>query len=222
MSPAAPRTRLGIFILLRRLRLPLTVLIIVYAVAVGGFTLIPGTDPGGQPWTMGFLHAFYFVSFLGTTIGLGEIPYPFSDAQRLWATAAIYGTVVSWLYAIGALLGVLQDPLFRSIVHENRVLRMVKALRQPFYLVCGYDDAGNRVVRELATDRSRVVVIDTEPMRVDLSSSKNSRIGLAFRGLRRMRPTLRAISSRSVRGMMTSPIERLGKELDSAHECFFR
>lgn len=167
MSPAAPRTRLGIFILLRRLRLPLTVLIIVYAVAVGGFTLIPGTDPGGQPWTMGFLHAFYFVSFLGTTIGLGEIPYPFSDAQRLWATAAIYGTVVSWLYAIGALLGVLQDPLFRSIVHENRVLRMVKALRQPFYLVCGYDDAGNRVVRELATDRSRVVVIDTEPMRVD-------------------------------------------------------
>ena len=46
-------------------------LIVVYAVAVFGFTLVPGIDAAGQPWRMGFLHAFYFVSFLGTTIGLG-------------------------------------------------------------------------------------------------------------------------------------------------------
>ena len=90
---AAARTRHGIFILLRRLRVPLSILILVYAMAVAGFTLVPGIDPQGRPWHMSLLQAFYFVSFLGTTIGLGEIPQPFSDLQRLWATAAIYGTV---------------------------------------------------------------------------------------------------------------------------------
>ena len=161
------RTRHGIFILLRRLRQPLVVLISVYAVAVLGFTLIPGEGPDGQPWQMGFLHAFYFVSFLGTTIGLGEIPYPFTDPQRLWATASIYGTVVAWLYGIGALFGILQDPLFRRILHENGVERAVRRIREPFYLICGYDDTGSRVARELSEDGARMVVIDIIPQRVD-------------------------------------------------------
>lgn len=161
------RTRHGIFILLRRLRQPMVVLIGVYAVAVLGFTLMPGVTPDGQPWRMSFLHAFYFVSFLGTTIGLGEIPYPFSDPQRLWATASIYGTVVAWLYGIGALFGILQDPLFRRILHENGVERAVRRIREPFYLICGYDDTGSRVARELSEDGARMVVIDIVPERVD-------------------------------------------------------
>lgn len=123
MSSPAWRTRNGIFILLRRLCKPL---ITVYAVL--GFTLVPGVDPDGRPWTMSFLHAFYFVSFLGTTTGLGEIPYPFSDVQHPWATAAIYGTVVAWLYAIGGLFSVLQDPLSRRISDENSVERAVRRL----------------------------------------------------------------------------------------------
>lgn len=157
----------GSFILLRRLRMPLVVLIGVYAASVLGFTLVPGTTPDGAPWRMSFLHAFYFVSFLGTTIGLGEIPYPFSDAQRLWATASIYATVVAWLYSIGALFGVLQDPLFRRISHETGVARKVRGLREPFYLLCGYDDTGYRVARELTEDGTRVVVLDIDPARVD-------------------------------------------------------
>lgn len=161
------RARHGIFILLRRLRQPLVLLVLVYAVAVLGFTLMPGLDPQGRPWRMSFLHAFYFVSFLGTTIGLGEIPYPFSDAQRLWATGAIYATVVSWLYAIGALFSVLQDPLFRRIVHESGIERTVRRLREPFHLICGYDDAGSRVARELSEDGVRLSVIDIDAMRAE-------------------------------------------------------
>ena len=167
MTVAAPRARHGIFILLRRLRVPLAVLIVVYAVAVAGFTLIPGIDAQGRPWAMSFLQAFYFVSFLGTTIGLGEIPHPFSDTQRLWATATIYGSVVAWLYAISALFSVLQDPSFRRIMHESRVERAVRRLQEPFYLVCGYDDAGIRVTRELAEDGTSVVIVDVESARVD-------------------------------------------------------
>jgi Trk K+ transport system NAD-binding subunit len=177
MNPASgARSRHGAFILLRRLRHPLVLLIVVYAVAVVGFTLVPGIDPGGRPWRMSFLHAFYFVSFLGTTIGLGEIPFPFSDAQRMWATASIYATVIAWLYAIGALFAVLQDPLFRRLLHESTVDRMVRRLREPFYLLCGYDDAGHRVVRELTEDGIRIVVIDVEPARVDAADVDEHRV----------------------------------------------
>ncbi len=167
MNVSPGRNRYGLFILLRRLRYPLAAVVLVYAVSVFGFTLVPGVTPEGRPWTMNFLDAFYFVSILGTTIGLGEIPYPFSGLQRLWATASIYATVVSWLYAVGALFNALQDPMFRRILHESRVDRMVRRLREPFHLICGYDDAGSRVVRELTEDGRRSVVVEIETSRAD-------------------------------------------------------
>lgn len=167
MNMAQGRSRFGLFILLRRLRYPLAVVVLVYAVAVLGFTLVPGVDPQGRPWTMNFLDAFYFVSILGTTIGLGEVPHPFSELQRLWATLAIYATVVSWLYALGAFFSVLQDPVFRRILHESKVERAVRRLREPFHLICGYDDAGSRVARELTEDGRRLVVVEIDAARAD-------------------------------------------------------
>lgn len=176
MSTTASQPRHGTFILLRRLRRPLVVLIAVYAVSVLGFTVIVGQTPDGQPWRMSFLHAFYFVSFLGTTIGLGEIPYPFSDAQRLWATASIYAAVTAWLYAIGSLFAVLQDPMFRRISHEAGMRREVRRLREPFYLLCGYDDSAYRVTHELTQDGVRVVVVDNVAERVDAVDVDDHRV----------------------------------------------
>lgn len=167
MSTQAQTAQPGIFLLLRRLRLPLIVLISVYAVSIFGFTLVPGVDPEGNAWKMSFFHAFYFVSFVGPTIGLGEVPYPFSDAQRLWAAVSMYCTVVAWLYGIGALLATIQDPLFRRIVHENRAGRAVRRLRDPFVLICGYGDAGTLVARELTEEGIAVVVIDRKLERVE-------------------------------------------------------
>lgn len=168
MSAPQHRAGPGVFLLLRRLRAPLILLLLVYAVAVIGFTLVPGRTPSGEPWTMGFFHAFYFVSFLGTTIGLGEIPYPFSDAQRMWATWSIYSTVVAWLYGIGELLATLQDPLFRRIAHEGRFRRSVARMREPFVIVCGYGDAGAVVTRELTEDGIGVVVVDKDAARAQV------------------------------------------------------
>ena len=98
------------YMLLRRLRAPLILLICAYTVSILGFVLIPGMDDQGQPWRMDFFHAFYFVSFMGSTIGFGEIPYPFTDAQRMWAIVAIYSTVIAWLYGIGTTLAIIQIP----------------------------------------------------------------------------------------------------------------
>ncbi len=124
------------FLALRRLRGPLITLICVYAISVLGLVLIPGQDAEGNPWQMDFFHAFYFVSFMGSTIGFGELPYPFTDNQRMWVLLCIYFTVFTWLYAIGRVLTLMQEPAFRQALTYSAFRRNVKRVVEPFYLVC--------------------------------------------------------------------------------------
>jgi Trk K+ transport system NAD-binding subunit len=155
-----------LFLLLRRLRTPLVLLIVVYAVAVLGLVLIPGVDEQGRPWRMSFFHAFYVVSYTATTIGFGELPHTFTDAQRMWLTGTIYASVIVWLYAIGALLAALQDPAFRLLRVETAFARAVRRLREPFYLVCGYGDTGALLIRALVDAGIQAVVLDNDPERI--------------------------------------------------------
>jgi Trk K+ transport system NAD-binding subunit len=149
-----------VYLLFRRLRLPLIVLVGVYAISILGFVLIPGVDDKGNVWQMDFFHAFYFVSFMGSTIGFGEIPYAFTDPQRLWTTVCIYATVIAWLFGIGSLLSTMQDPAFRKLMMDSAFSRKVKNLREPFYLICGYGDTGKLLANALALEGIRSVIID--------------------------------------------------------------
>lgn len=154
------------FIFLRRMRVPLVVLIAAYAVAIGGLVLVPGVDADGRPWRFDFFHAFYFISYTASTIGFGEIPHAFSPAQRMWVTFSIYLTVLSWLYAFGAILALLQDPAFRRAIAEQRFERAVARLTEPFYIVCGFGETGAMTARMLLRLKYRVVAIDRDPERI--------------------------------------------------------
>ncbi|BAN69703.1 potassium channel family protein [endosymbiont of unidentified scaly snail isolate Monju] len=155
-----------VFLIMRRMRLPLLTLVAVYAITVLGMTLIPGQDADGNVWYMDIFHAFYFVSFMSTTIGFGEIPYPFSDAQRLWVTFSIYVTVIAWLYAIGTIISLLQDKTFQRAVAERLFARKVRQMREPFYLVCGYGETGQTLVRAFTERGQHVVVLDCDEERI--------------------------------------------------------
>lgn len=154
------------FLVLRRLRTPLVLLISVYAVATLGMTLIPGVDPDGEPWRMGFFHAFYFVSFMGTTIGFGEIPYPFTDLQRAWVLICIYTSVVAWLYCIGNVLTLIQDETFISAVAQRAFKLSIKRIDRPFHIICGYGETGQLIVRGLSELGIQAIIIDlhSEPL----------------------------------------------------------
>ncbi len=156
-----------IFLVLRRMRAPLIALILIYAVAVAGLTFMPGVDAEGRPWTMSIFHAFYFMSYTATTIGFGEIPYAFSDAQRMWVTFSIYLSVIGWAYAIGTMLAMLQDRSFRQALAVRRFTARVRSLGEPFVLVAGYGRAGRRLARSLDALGRRVVVIDVAQERID-------------------------------------------------------
>ena len=155
-----------LFLVLRRLRAPLITLIAVYAIAVVGLVAVPGETPDGQPWRMGFFHAFYVMSYTATTIGFGEIPYPFTDAQRLWVTFSIYLSVIGWAYAIGSVFALSQDATFRSAASRAVFLRRVAGLREPYCVICGYGRSGRAIAHALDAQGARTVVVDLDPARV--------------------------------------------------------
>jgi len=155
------------FIVLRRMRAPLIVLIVIYALSVLGLTLVPGIDAAGRPAPpLSFFHAFYFVSYTATTIGFGEIPNAFSDAQRMWVTACIYLTVIGWSYSILTLLALFQDKSFQGVLVVSRFARRVRLLHEPFYLVCGCGETGALICRALDEMNVRFVVVEMRDERV--------------------------------------------------------
>ena len=156
-----------VFLTLRRLRVPLLILIGVYALGITGLVLIPGVDDAGQPRPMSFFHAFYFLTYTASTIGFGEIPRSFTDAQRLWVTVVIYLSVIGWAYTLTALLGLVRDSAFRTAVATSALRRRVRRVGEPFYVVCGYGETGSLVCRALDALDMAFVILDIDPLRVD-------------------------------------------------------
>ena len=145
---------------LRRIKAPLILIVVVYSIAILGMILIPGVDENGNQWHMSIFHAFYFVSYTATTIGFGEIPYPLSDAQRLWTVFIIYMTVISWFYTLGTVISLYQDKAFQNERKKSRFKRDVKSVNRPYYVVCGYGETGKAVVDALLDEHFGAVVIE--------------------------------------------------------------
>ncbi|MEX0914858.1 MAG: NAD(P)-binding protein, partial [Wenzhouxiangellaceae bacterium] len=161
------KTESLLFLFFRRMRMPLVVLISAYAIATVGFTLVPGMDDEGNPWRMSLFEAFYVVSYTGSTIGFGEVPYDFTPAQRMWTMVSIYLTVIAWLFSIGSIISLMQDPIYRSALRRARQSRGVRAMNRPFYLVCGYGDTGRIMVSALTSRGHSVVVVDKNREKIE-------------------------------------------------------
>lgn len=138
-----------VWLTLRRMRTPLIALIIIYSLSVFGLLLIPGQDPDGNPYHLKILDAAYFVAILSTTIGFGEIPFNFNDAQRLYAYLIIFPNVVAWLYSIGTILALFIDPQFKAVLQRGRFAQRVRWMGDPFYIVCGFGSTGTMITSGL-------------------------------------------------------------------------
>lgn len=156
----------GVFLVLRRMRVPLVVLILIFAVSVLGLSLMPGQDPEGRPHRLGLFDSFYVMSYTATTIGFGELPHEFTAAQRMWVTFAIFLSVTGWAYAIGSLLALMQDQGFRQALARRSFTRAVRRMHEPFVLLVGYGNASKRLARSLDHMGRRFVVIDNNEARV--------------------------------------------------------
>jgi voltage-gated potassium channel len=159
-----------LFLILRRLRAPLITLIIVYAISVGGLALIPGVTPDGHRQPMSIFHAFYVMSYTATTIGFGELPHPFTDAQRLWVTFAIYLSVIGWAYTLGSVIALANDANFRMLLARGFFKWRARGMAEPFYILCGYGQSGARLARALDRMGNRLVIVDPSAERLARAS----------------------------------------------------
>jgi voltage-gated potassium channel len=142
------------------MRAPLLLIVVSYAIALVGFVIIPGVDDHGNPIHLTFFQSFYILSYTATTTGFGEIPYAFTNDQRLWMTFCLYFTVIAWFYAIGTIITLFQEPTLKQAIKDANFKRIVCNLHEPFYLICGYGETGSELVRALDKNELRVVVVD--------------------------------------------------------------
>lgn len=152
---------------LRRLRAPLVALILAYAISVLGLTLMPGIGPDGEPYSIGIFHAFYVISYTATTIGFGELPYPFTDAQRAWTIFSIYLSVTCWAYALGSIITLVQDKSFRAALARSRFVTRVSRLEERFIIIAGYGQSGRTLAHAFDELDFRVVIIEERSDRAD-------------------------------------------------------
>jgi voltage-gated potassium channel len=136
----------------------------------------------GKAPPLSFFHAFYFISYTATTIGFGEIPSAFSDAQRMWVTICIYLTghrlVVFDCHADRAAAG----QRLPEHADGQPLLPPRSQLKEPFYLVCGCGETGNLICRTFDRTNQAFVVIEKDELRVqelDLQDFKTDTPALA-------------------------------------------
>ena len=171
----APKSSRVTYIILRYMRRPIIVLIFVYAVSMVGWILIPGIDERGNPEHLSFFHAFYFLTYTVTTTGFGELPHAFTDAQRMWGIVSLYAGVIAWFYALGSIVGLVQNQDFRRSLAERRFAKAVARLTEPFYIICGFGNTGALMTRGLSDAGMTVIVIDINPERIKTLTSRDYR-----------------------------------------------
>lgn len=171
------------WLILLRMRLPLLVLIFTYSISILGMVLVPGNIIDGEPYHMDFFHAVYFVSYVSTTIGFGEIPETFSELQRFWSIFVMYIGVIAWLYSIGSILTLIQDADFKQLLRERAFTREVNKIKQPFYLICGYGEAGSAMTKTLATYSIPTVVVDKDQEQINELSLHEQKYKMHVPGL---------------------------------------
>ena len=157
----------SLFIILQKMRKPFLVILLTYVIAMLGFLFIPGMDNNGNTYYMTIFDAFYFISYTATTIGFGELPYPFTYPQRIWVTFSTYLTVLGWFYSIGSLLSLLQDQLFLQEIEKTKFLRQVKNLNEKFIVVLGYNQVTRKIITKALAQGLRTVVITKDKMEIN-------------------------------------------------------
>ncbi len=158
---------LSSWIIIRRLRWPFLVIVVTFAISILGMVLIPGQDDQGNVYHLNFFDAFYFVSYMASTIGFGESPYAFTYTQKLWVSFNIYLTVIGWFYAIGTIVALMQDEVLHKELARAAFKKAVRKIREPFVLILGYNNTTKELIRKLSEQNMRMVVLDRDQQAIN-------------------------------------------------------
>jgi Trk K+ transport system NAD-binding subunit len=164
---------LSLWIIIRRLRFPFLVIIVTFAISILGMVLIPGVDNDGNVYHLNFFDAFYFVSYMASTIGFGESPYDFTYPQKIWVSISLYVTVVGWFYGIGSIVALMQDKVLALELSRSSFVKSVRNIKEPFILISGYNNVTKPLISRLAKEYKRMVLVDKNQSTIDAFKLEN-------------------------------------------------
>ncbi|BBG65101.1 potassium channel protein [Hydrogenimonas sp.] len=163
----------SLYLIIKRMRTPMYVLIATFSISILGMVLIPGVDDQGREYHLSFFDAFYFVSYMATTIGFGESPYQFTYPQKLWVGFTIYLTVIGWLYAIGSIITLVQDRVLAAQIALAQFQRKIKKMDEPFIIFVGYNSMTKAIIDKLTQEGIRSVIIEKNEEKIKLLALEN-------------------------------------------------
>ena len=113
-----------------------------------------------------FFTRFYFLTYTVTTTGFGELPHVFTEAQRMWGMVSLYCGVIAWFYALGSIVGLVQNADFQLALDERRFTRRVSRIQEPFCIICGFGNTGALLTRGLSDAGMTTIVVDWQRDRI--------------------------------------------------------
>jgi Trk K+ transport system NAD-binding subunit len=150
------------YLVLSKLRLPLICLTGMYFVSALGFILIPGITDTGETYHMSIFNAIYVTAYTTTTVGFGEIPYPWTEYQRLWGSFVTVFGVSLWIFSIGQIIVLMQNKHIQYKFNMIRFKRELNLMKSDFYIVCGYGNTGKKLVELMGKHGKKLVVVEKD------------------------------------------------------------
>ncbi|WP_448562082.1 potassium channel family protein [Trichothermofontia sp.] len=139
--------------------------------ALALFSLILGGTLGyrlieGWRW----LDALYMTVITLATVGFGET-YPLSDRGRIFTIGLILAGVVCIAYLANRFTEAIIQGYFQHGIRQRRQRRFMEQLFN-HYILCGFGRTGRQVALEFAAEGIAFVVMDADPMSIELAQQR--------------------------------------------------
>ncbi|KAF0135329.1 MAG: TrkA-N domain-containing protein [Candidatus Saganbacteria bacterium] len=147
---------------LKRLILPVLLLIALIAAGVSGYVFIEG-------WPV--LDAIYMVVITLSTVGFREV-HALNAAGKLLTMGIIICGVGTAVYLLGQIIEIIVEGEIAGFRRKKDMDKIISE-RKDHYIICGYGRVGHQVAHELLSEGKTFVVIDNKPeTAVELNGSK--------------------------------------------------
>ena len=139
-------------ILQRRVRNAALLLLVVFAIGVGGFRLLGGS-------THTWLDAVFMATITLTTTGMREVIPTTSVAGELFTTAFLLFGATAAVYTLSTITAFIVEGDLTQGFRRRRMQKSVDAM-QGHFIVCGAGQTGSTVLRELVSTQRACVAIE--------------------------------------------------------------
>lgn len=109
------------------------------------------------------LDCFYMVIITITTVGYSEIlDFEHAVYERLFSIIVVLWGYILLVYFVSLLSKLFVTGEIKKYLKKNKVKKMIKSFKN-HYIICGFDEMGKHVAREIYTTFRKIVIIDQKP-----------------------------------------------------------